>query len=318
MKISVVSPVYMGKGMLKMLVDRTLEACKKTFDEIEIILVNDHSPDESWEEIKSICSIYKEVQGVNLSKNFGQTYAICAGLSVASGDWIAIIDCDLQDNPEEIVNLYKKASEGFDVVLAQRLERQDSLLKRLSSKYFWKTLSFLTGLEHDSSVANFGLYKKNVIDVVNSMNEKTRYFPTMVKWAGYRQTSIPVAHSQSARDSGKSSYNWSRKFKLALDIILSNSDKPMRLTVKLGVTLTFVSVIVSIINLIMWLIGEVQVSGYTSLILSIWLLSGMIIFILGVMGLYIGKIFEEAKGRPFFIISEVINRPHDKESLPLP
>lgn len=307
MKISVISPVYMGNGMLKMLVERTLEACKKSFDEIEIILVNDHSPDESWEEIKSICRIYKEAIGVNLSKNFGQTYAICAGLSIASGEWIAIIDCDLQDNPEEIENLFNKAQDGFDVVLAQRIERQDSLLKRLSSKYFWKTLSFLTGIEHDSSVANFGIYNKSVIDVINSMSEKNRYFPTMVKWAGYKQTSIPVAHCQSERISGKSSYSWSKKFKLALDIILSNSDKPMQLFVKLGFSITFIAAVFSIINFILWLMGEVQVSGYTSLILSIWLLSGLIIFFQGVMGLYIGKIFEEVKGRPIFVISEIIN-----------
>lgn len=307
MKISVISPVYYGQGILEKLVERTLEACRKTFDETEIILVNDKSPDASWEEIKDICARHKEVTGINLSKNFGQTYAICAGLSVASGDWIAVIDCDLQDNPEEIPRLYQKALEGYDVVLAQRLDRSDSFLKRMSSKYFWKTLSYLTGLSHDSSVANFGLYSKKVIQVINSMQESTRYFPTMVRWVGFKQISLPVAHSHSARESQKSSYNWKKKFKLALDIMLSNSDKPMRLTIKLGLSITLMSLIVSTINLIIWLYGRVHVSGYTSLILSIWLLSGLIIFILGVTGLYVGKIFEGVKNRPYFIISERIN-----------
>jgi dolichol-phosphate mannosyltransferase len=129
----------------------------------------------------------------------------------------------------------------------------------------------------------------------------------MVQWAGFRQTAIPVKHSESARESGKSSYNWSRKFRLALDIILSNSDKPMRLTIKLGFSITVMSLIVSFINFLLWMMGKVNVSGYTSLILSIWLLSGIIIFILGVTGLYVGKIFEEVKERPYFIIKEVVN-----------
>ena len=136
------------------------------------------------------------VKGIKLSRNFGQHYAISAGLDHISGDWIVVLDCDLQDRPEEIPNLYKKAQEGYHIVKGSRKQRIDSFSKKMQSKIFYLTLSYLTGTKHDSSVANFGIYKREVIDAIGQLRESIRYFPTMVKWVGFKSTTIEVEHSK--------------------------------------------------------------------------------------------------------------------------
>ncbi len=302
MKFSIVSPVYRGEGILHKLVQRIEAAVIPITGDYEIILVNDNSPDKSWQEITGIAEVNPRVKGVNLSKNFGQHYAISAGLSFVTGDWVVVMDCDLQDQPEEIIKLYNKALEGYDVVLAQREQRQDKFFKKLFSKMFYAVLSYLTGVKHDASIANFGIYHRKVIDAVNSLSESIRYFPTMVKWVGFKQTAIPVEHAE--RELGSSSYNWSKLVRLAVDIALAYSDKPLRLTMKLGFLITFFSLLSSVVVFIQWRMGNIKVLGYTSLVLSIWLLTGLIIFILGVVGLYVGKMFEGVKNRPVFIVKE--------------
>jgi polyisoprenyl-phosphate glycosyltransferase len=302
MKISIVSPVYRAEGMLTKLVQRIESSVNLLADDYEIILVNDCSPDNSWNEIKGIAAANSCVKGVNFSKNFGQHYAISAGLTYATGEWVVVMDCDLQDQPEEIGKLYKKALEGYDVVLAKREQRQDKFFKKVFSKLFYGLLSYLTGVKHDPSIANFGIYHNKVISNVNNLPESIRYFPTMVKWVGFNQTAIHVAHAE--RESGTSSYNWSTLVRLAIDIILAYSDKPLRITMKVGFTITLISLFSSIVVFIQWFRGSIKVLGYTSVVLSVWLLSGLIIFILGVMGLYIGKMFEGIKKRPIFIVKE--------------
>lgn len=149
MQLSIVSPIYKGEKMLDELVRRITMSVTSITDEYEIILVNDQSPDDSWNVIKRICKEDKHVKGVNLSRNFGQHYAITAGLSKSSGEWVVVMDCDLQDRPEEIPNLYHKAMVGYDSVFAQRVERQDTFTKRLSSTIFYKVFSFLTDTKQD-------------------------------------------------------------------------------------------------------------------------------------------------------------------------
>ncbi len=302
MKISIVSPVYRAEGILPKLVHRIESSIKLLTDDYEIILVNDCSPDNSWNEICAIAASNAAVKGVNLSKNFGQHYAISAGLTFATGEWIVVMDCDLQDQPEEIGKLFTKATEGYEVVLAKREQRQDKFFKKLFSKLFYSFLSYLTGVKHDASIANFGIYHKKVINTVIQLPESIRYFPTMVKWVGFKQTAIQVAHAE--RESGTSSYNWSKLMRLAIDIILAYSDKPLRITMKVGFTITLISLISSIVVFVQWITGDIKVLGYTSLVLSVWLLSGLIIFILGVLGLYVGKMFEGIKKRPIFIVKE--------------
>lgn len=303
--ISIVVPLYRCDKAVKELTDRistTLGALKLSF---EIIYVNDASPSADWEAVTQIAQENTRVKGLNLSRNFGQHYAITAGLNYASGDWVVVMDGDLQDQPEDIPLLYNKAQEGFDIVLARRVERQHSLLKRTGSKWFYKTLAYLTDTEQNAEIANFGIYRKNVITAILSMKDKTRYFPTMVRWVGFKRTEIGVNHA--ARKEGKSSYNLKALLNLALNTILSFSDKPLRLTVKAGIFISSAAFIFAAVTFIRALTGHIVVSGYSSMIISIWLLSGVIITLIGMLGLYIGKIFDQVKDRPTYLVAEKIN-----------
>lgn len=303
--ISIVVPLYRCDKAVKELTDRicsTLGAQKLSF---EIIYVNDASPAADWEAVTQIAQENTRVKGLNLSRNFGQHYAITAGLNYASGDWVVVMDGDLQDQPEDIPLLYNKAQEGFDIVLARRVERQHSFLKRTGSKWFYKTLAYLTDTEQNAEIANFGIYRKNVIAAILSMKDKTRYFPTMVRWVGFKRTEIGVNHA--ARKEGKSSYNLKALLNLALNTILSFSDKPLRLTVKAGIFISFAAFIFAAVTFIRALTGHIVVSGYSSMIISIWLLSGVIITLIGMLGLYIGKIFDQVKDRPTYLVAEKIN-----------
>ncbi len=303
--ISVVSPVYRAENIVEELVKQVKKSVCTITEDFEVILVNDASPDNSWLKIQEECSKDKRVKGLNLSRNFGQHYAITAGLSYAKGDWVVVMDCDLQDRPDEIPNLYKKAQEGYDSVFAQRTVRQDSFFKKKFSKLFYLLFSYLTDTKQDPTVANFGIYHKKVVKAILSMKDQIRFFPTMVQWVGFKKYYLPVKHSE--RFEGRSSYNFKGLSELALNSIIAFSDKPLRLTVKVGFFITILSLIMLIGYLTMYFTGNIQVMGFTSLILSFWFLSGMIIFILGFIGLYIGKMFEKVKDRPVFIIQESEN-----------
>ena len=180
--ISIVSPVYRAEKMVHELVDRIRQSVIPITSQFEIILVNDASPDDSWLAIRKECAEDSRVKGLNLSRNFGQHYAITAGLRHVSGDWIIVMDCDLQDRPEEIPNLYKKALEGWDIVYARRTERQDGFMKKMSSDLFHKVYDWLSGMRTDKTIANFGVYKRNVIDEYNKMGEVARSFGTFFSY----------------------------------------------------------------------------------------------------------------------------------------
>ncbi|MGB3592367.1 MAG: glycosyltransferase [Nonlabens sp.] len=300
--LSIVSPVYRAEKVLPELIARIEQSAARITNDFEIILVEDCGPDRSWSVIEELAETKSHVKGIKLSRNFGQHYAIACGLDNAQGEWIVVLDCDLQDQPEEIPKLYQKAQEGYDVVLARRSYRKDKYFKKLFSKLFYRTLGYLTGSEQDETVANFGIYHHKVIDSITSMRESIRYFPTSVKWVGFKQTKVDVEHS--ARFEGESSYNFSKLINLAIDIILAFSDKPLRLVAKTGLIVSGISFAIATYYLIKFLLGGVVVIGYTSLIVSLWFLSGIMISTLGVVGLYIGKIFEETKKRPIYVVQE--------------
>ena len=304
MKLTIVSPVYNAELMLRELVTRIIKSKPNDFDNLEILLVDDFSPDNSWQKIEELALEFPEIIGIKLSRNFGQHYAITAGLDNATGAWIVVMDCDLQDQPEEISKLYEKSKEGYDIVLASRFNRQDSFYRRTVSKYFYKVLAYLTGTDQDATIVNFGIYNAKVIQSVSGMRESIRFFPTMIKWVGFKSAKVNVEHSD--RTEGKSNYNLKKMMNLALDIILAFSDKPLRLTIKLGLLVAFISILLAILTLIKWLNGDITVIGYASLITSIWFLSGCILITLGIVGLYVGKTFEGVKGRPLYIIEKKI------------
>ena len=303
--ISIVSPVYLGEKMVAELVCRIVKSIGSFTDNYEIILINDASPDNSWTEIEKQCSLNSKVKGINLSRNFGQHYAITAGLHFAKGEWVVVMDCDLQDRPEEIPNLYKKALDGFDIVYARRVTRKDVFLKRLSSTLFHWVYNWLSGLNADKTIANFGIYKHCVIEEFNAMPERARSFPSLVKYLGFRDIAIDVEHAERAE--GKSSYSLYKLLKLSFDVIVSNSNKPLRMAVGIGFSISAVSFLLAIYNLIAKWVGIIRVPGFTTMVFSIWFVGGLLLFVMGIQGLYIGKIFDQVKGRPLFVVREKIN-----------
>ena len=303
--VSIVSPVYRGEKMVAELVRRNVESVSTITDDYEIILVNDASPDNSWDEIVKQCALNPKVKGINLSRNFGQHYAITAGLHYAKGDWVVVMDCDLQDRPEEIPNLYKKAQEGYDIVYARRVARKDKFFKRLSSTLFHWVYNRLSGLNADKAVANFGIYKHCVIEEFNKMPERARSFPSLVKYLGFRDTAIDVEHAERAE--GKSSYNLYKLLKLSFDVIVSNSNKPLRMAVGLGFGMAAVSFLLAVYNVIAKWVGIIRVPGYTTTLFSIWFVGGLLLSVTGILGLYIGKIFDQVKGRQLFVVMDKVN-----------
>jgi glycosyltransferase involved in cell wall biosynthesis len=304
-RLSVVVAVYMGRVFLRELYERIKISAESIFADFELILVNDASPDNDWLEIVALCAEDPRVKGINLSRNFGQHYAITAGLECASGDWIVVMDCDLQDVPEEIPNLYKKACEGYDSVFARRHDRQDGIFKRLQSWAFYKIFGYLTDTKLDHSVANFGIYRNKVVQSILSMGDGIRYFPTMSQWVGFKKAYLPVVHGE--RKKGSSSYTLIQLFRLASSNIIAFSDKPLRMFIYTGFFTAALSVFISVFYLSLYLAGKIQVQGYASLILSLWFIGGMLMFALGIIGIYLGKTFDQVKGRPTFIVAEMIN-----------
>lgn len=305
MEISIVIPVYRAELIVDELVSRLCASLNAFTSQYEIILVDDCGPDKSWDKIVANAANNNKIIGIKLSRNFGQHHAITAGLDKCTGKWVVVMDCDLQDQPEEIVKLYNKAQEGYDIVFARRAQRQDTFFKRFTSQLFYKGFAYLSGIPQDGTIGNFGIYNRKVIDAINAMREPMRAFAPMARWVGFNRTAIDVAHAE--RFEGSSSYNWSRLITLALDIAMAYSDKPLKLTVKLGIGISFLSVLYTLYNIVLYNMGIIKLSGYTSLIVSIWFLSGLTIFTLGILGLYLGKVFEGIKDRPLYIIDKTTN-----------
>jgi dolichol-phosphate mannosyltransferase len=295
----------MGEKMVHELVSRIRANVTPITEEFDIILINDASPDLSWIKILEECHADQRVKGINLSRNFGQHQAITAGLHYAKGDWVIVMDCDLQDRPEEIPRLYEKAMEGYDIVYAEREDRKDKQSKKLSSDLFNAVFCSLSGVKKNKKIANFGIYKQDVIRAVCHMPERDRAFGVLVSYVGFKTAVIPVEHG--ARLEGKSSYSLGKLMKLAYDTIISNSNKPLRMMVSIGFICSFISLLLALYNVIAYLVGIIQLAGFTSTIFSIWFVGGLILMQMGILGIYIGKIFDQVKGRPLYIVMDEVN-----------
>lgn len=302
--ISVVIPVYKCENSIAELYERLKNTLERISTNWEIVFVNDASPHNDWEQIKKLINIDKRVKGINLSRNFGQHNAIFAGLEHAKGEWIVVMDGDLQDKPEDIIALYHEAEKGFEIVVASRAIRYDNYFKKLSSKIFYQVLSYLSETKIDYTIGNFGIYHRKVINSVLQMGDKIKFFPVMVHWVGFSKQKVNVEHDE--RKYGKTSYSFKSLLKLAINVILSFSDKPLRLIMKFGLLITLFSILFLFYNTYRYLSGEILAMGWTSLILSIWFFSGLIIFLIGMVGLYVGKTFENSKNRPNYIIKDKI------------
>ena len=301
--ISFVIHVYQSDKTISKLVGEINKVMNQISQPFEIFLIDDRSTDDSWKIMQEVSKKQHNIKSIRLSRNFGQHPAIMAGLSLVKGDWIIVMDCDLQDQPKEVLKLYNKAHEGFDAVLARRKRRKDGYLKRFSSFLFSKIYSFFTDTRYDNEIANFGIYNKKVINAILEISDSIKFFPLFVKLVGFNVTTIEVEHASRAE--GKTSYNYSKLLSLAFNTIISFSNKPLKLFVKGGLTISLISFLFGIYNLYLTLTGQITVSGYASLIISIWFLSGIIITTIGICGIYIGKIFDQTKNRPVFIIDEI-------------
>lgn len=305
MELSVVIPVYGCKKALPELYKRLKKTLSSITKKYEIILVNDNCPQGSWEVIEKICKDDRNVKGINLSRNFGQMKAILAGLDASKGENVVVMDCDLQDKPEEIPNLYKKLTEGYDVVFARRAKRKDSFMKKFVSKIFYKIYSFATDQDYDETLCNFSIAKRKVIDSYCKMREDHRAYVMYIKWLGFKQYALDVEHE--SRYEGKSSYNFKKRLKMATDILFSQSDKLLKFIVSFGFSITVLSFLFAIVNIIHHLSSSSSASGWTSIIVLLCFIGGIIISVIGLVGLYVGNIFMQVKQRPLYVIMDELN-----------
>jgi len=298
--LSIVVPVYRAEGCLRELYSRLRAAIEGIDPEFELLLVEDCGGDRSWEVIQQIAADDSRVRGIQFSRNFGQHYGITAGLDYCRGDWAVVMDCDLQDRPEEIPRLYTKATEGYDVVLANRGRRVDPLAKRILSWLFYRTFNYLADLNYDGNSGNFSIISRRVINQFCGMREQLRFFGGLITWMGFPTAHIDVQHA--ARHEGESSYTWRALWKLASQTIVAYSDKPLRLAVRLGFSMAALAFCYGSFVLVRALVNRSPIPGWSSLIVSLYFIGGLIIAFLGVLGIYLGKTFDETKKRPLYII----------------
>lgn len=300
--LSVVIPVYLAEDCLPELYRRLKAALETVTHDYEILLVDDASPDGSWRVVRALAKDDKRVKGLRFSRNFGQHYAITAGLDRSDGEWTVVMDCDLQDLPEDIPRLYRKAREGYDVVQAKRVRRQDGASKILAARFFYRLFSWLSEIEYDKDVGNFRILSRKVVKSLLTMRERLRFFGGLVQWLGFLTASVEVEHARRFR--GGSAYTFKKLWKLSTDAIIAYSDKPLRLSVQFGFVMAAVSFIAGVYLAVRALKQGSPVMGWPSLIVSLYFLGGIIISILGVIGIYLGKAFDEVKKRPLYVVAE--------------
>ena len=298
--ISVVIPVYKAEQCLDELYRRLSASLATVTPDFEIVLVEDCGGDASWQVIEQLAAADSRVRGIQFSRNFGQHYGITAGLDYCHGDWVVVMDCDLQDRPEEIPRLYAKAQEGYDIVLARRGKRRDPLLKRVTSSLFYKLFSYLADIEYDGETGNFRIMSRKVTENFRNMREQLRFFGGLVQWMGFPTASIEVEHAE--RFEGNSTYTFAKLWKLAAETIIAYSDKPLRLAVRFGFSMSLFSFCYGIYILGHALFYGSPIPGWNSLIVSLYFIGGIIISILGIIGIYLGKTFDESKKRPLYIV----------------
>jgi glycosyltransferase involved in cell wall biosynthesis len=303
--ISVVVPSYRCAGCIEELYRRLVPVLSEISPDFEIILVDDGSPDDDWNVISKLCRNDPRVRGVQLSRNYGQHYAITAGLDQVRGDWVVVMDCDLQDQPEDIKILHSRAMEGYDIVFARRVSRGDSLYRRVVSKFFILVYNWLGDTDFDNSVANFSLCSFRVIRSITQVRERNRSFPKMLLEIGFRRASVDIV--RAARFEGESSYNLAKLLDLAAQCIMSRSNKPLMLSIRFGFLLASFSVVFGMFVLFNYAFNKISIPGWTTLAILISFLGGLGFANLGILGLYLGKVFDEVKERPLYFIRASLN-----------
>lgn len=304
--LSVVAPCFNEEGNLPQLLRRLTDVCRGTAgDDYEIVLVNDGSRDGTWRSIRQAAEEDPHIVGINLSRNHGHQLALTAGLKLCHGARVLIIDADLQDPPEllgEMMRLMDR--EGADVVYGQRRQRHgESRFKTLTATLFYRVFRSLVDIDIPMDTGDFRLITRRALDVLTAMPEHHRFVRGMVSWIGFRQ--VPILYDRDARLAGSTGYSLTKMIRLALDAITGFSVRPLRLASYFGALFGFLAIIALIYVMASWASGAV-VPGWTSLMVVVLILGSIQLFVIGLMGEYLGRLYVEAKQRPLYVIDTVI------------
>lgn len=304
--ISVVIPVYRAEKIIDELVARLNAVLKPLGLNYEIVLVDDRSPDDGWNKILNICQKDPNIKAVRLARNFGQHYAITAGLANASGDYIITMDCDLQDDPLYIPGLLAKIKEGADIVFTTKKRTGHNFLKNITATFFFQILNWLseTSAKATGEVGGYLIMKRNVKDAFLSVHDTHRHYLMILRWLGFKSEYLSIEHRP--RFEGKSSYTFFKLLKHALNGITSQSVKLLNLSVILG----FIIFAISVLGGLYFIYGYFthgSLKGWTSLFVLVLFSTGLILMSIGVLGIYLGKTFEQSKNRPLYIVDSRLN-----------
>ena len=306
-EISLISPVYMGEKSIRELVELATIELEQLTDDFEIILVEDASPDNSWAEIRKLCDADPRVKGIRLSRNFGQHYALTAGLEASSGNYVIVIDCDLQDDPVYIADLYRLALEGNEIVYTLKDRRAHQGFKRVIGQLYHRTLSSLVVGDRQkspSNVGNYSLITRHVVQSFLQCKEYHRSYLAILRWLGFKSTYLTIDHRE--RPYGKSSYSIGKLFQLAIDGIISQTDRILYLSIFFGLFFITASLLGALYIVVTYFISGFQ-EGWASIAVLILSSTGITLMSLSVTAIYAGKILEQTKGRPLYLVSEKLN-----------
>jgi dolichol-phosphate mannosyltransferase len=301
-QISVVSPVFNESGCIQAFYAEVSAALSTITDAWEIVLVDDGSGDDSWQQIRQLSERDSRVRGVRFSRNFGHHIAITAGLDHCDGDWVVTMDSDLQDPPDAIPRLLEKALDGFDVVVALREGRKHGLIKRILSRAFYAAYGYLTDTHFDPRAGVFRIMSRRVVENLRQMREISRFFTGMVEWVGFAHGAIRVKHRP--RHAGETKYPLRKQILLAVNAVLSFSEKPLKFVAYTGLMISVLSTTYGLYIVYLALAGRIVVLGYGSLAASIFFMGGVTVFTVGLVGLYVGRIFRQVQGRPLYVLAE--------------
>jgi glycosyltransferase involved in cell wall biosynthesis len=301
-EISVVVPVYGCSDCIRELYRRVCGSLESLTADFELVLVDDGSPDDPWPVIRELTVLDRRVVGLRLSRNFGQHAAITAGLAASRGRWVAVIDCDLQDPPEEIPRLYAKALEGYDVVLSRREERVESLPRRFAASAYFRFHNMIARTNLHTNYTNLSVISRKVVDSFLALRDQDRQYLLILHWLGYRRAELEV--KQSTRHAGRSSYKFRQLVKVAVDGVFFQSTVLLRWIVYFGFLLACIGGGLGLYAVGAWITGR-HLPSWTALPMFALLLAAFIIISGGVTGLYVGKIFDQVKGRPLFVVDEI-------------
>jgi len=300
---SIIAPIYNEKDNLSELYRRTKEVMDSTNEPWELILVDDGSTDGSTDGIRELAKQDKQVRPIIFARNFGHAVAITAGWDYARGDAIVIIDADLQDPPEAILELAKKWKEGYEVVYAVRAEREgESWFKLWTASLFYRIVYQITDVKIPVDTGDFRLMDRKVVDILRQMKERHRYPRGMSAWVGFKQ--IGVAYNRAARHAGVTKYPFRKMLTLALNAITGFSYFPLQVATYFGFASAGVAILAIPIVIVMRMAGSGAFTGQATTLIAVLFLGGVQLISLGVLGEYIGRLYDEAKGRPLYIVRE--------------